>query len=155
MEKNSLHHIRGKRYPYLSAFDEDTGLYFRTGILKDGKDTGIDPFRADFPELLDVGIMGSCSHGESGLCQKAGIDCYQSGPQIRQNHMSLDDFRRIVEECRGRTYQFALGGRGDPDQHPDFAEMLAYSRRHGIVPNFTTSGLGMTSGIAELCQTAF
>ena len=53
--------------------------------------------------------------------QKAGIDCYQSGPQIRQNHMSLDDFRRIVEECRGRTYQFALGGRGDPDQHPDFA----------------------------------
>ena len=152
MEKNSLHHIRGKRYPYLSAFDEDTGLYFRTGILKDGKDTGIDPFRADFPELLDVGIMGSCSHGESGLCQKAGIDCYQSGPQIRQNHMSLDDFRRIVEECRGRTYQFALGGRGDPDQHPDFAEMLAYSRRHGIVPNFTTSGLGMTSGIAELCR---
>ena len=58
MEKNSLHHIRGKRYPYLSAFDEDTGLYFRTGILKDGKDTGIDPFRADFPELLDGSVVG-------------------------------------------------------------------------------------------------
>jgi len=36
----------------------------RSGILdKDGRDTGIDPFMASFPHLLDVGIMGHCAHG--------------------------------------------------------------------------------------------
>lgn len=28
---------------------------------------------ASFPELLDVGIMGNCRHGQSGLCIKAGV----------------------------------------------------------------------------------
>ena len=57
--KSGIHSIRGERYPYISMFDERSGMYLRTGILEDGKDTGIDPFMADFPELLDVGIMGS------------------------------------------------------------------------------------------------
>lgn len=150
--KSGIHSIRGEKYLYISMFDERSGMYLRTGILEDGKDTGIDPFMADFPELLDVGIMGSCIHGDSGLCQKAGIDCYQGGAKVHQKHMSFADFKRIVEECQGRTYQFALGGRGDPDQHPDFGEMLKFSRNHGIVPNFTTSGLGMTSDISRVCR---
>ena len=29
---------------------------------------------------------------------------------------------------RGRTYQITLDGRGDPDQHKDFAEILACCR---------------------------
>lgn len=150
--KTGIHYIKGKQYPYLSVFQEDTGLYFRTGTLKDGKDTGTDPFMADFPELLDVGIMGSCAHGDSGLCRKAGIDCYQGGEAVHQEHMSLENFRRIVQECRGRTYQFALGGRGDPDQHPDLEQVLRTSRDNGIVPNFTTSGLGMTYDIAKISK---
>ena len=51
----SMKVIRGKNY--ISFFKEKTGEYLRTGILKDGVDTGVDPFMADFPELLDVGIM--------------------------------------------------------------------------------------------------
>ena len=72
--KSGIHYIRGEKYPYISLFDERSGMYLRTGMLENGKDTGIDSFMADFPELLDVGIMGSCIHGDSGLCQKAGID---------------------------------------------------------------------------------
>ena len=52
---------------FISLFDENTGFYMRSGVLENGKDTGRDPFMAEFPELLDVGIMGHCRHGRSGL----------------------------------------------------------------------------------------
>ena len=113
---------------FISCFNQETGFYFRTGILEDGKDTGVDPFMASFPELLDVGIMGHCIHGKIGLCQKAGIGCYQDG------------------------FQFALGGCGDPDQHEHFEEILKVCKENGIVPNFTTSGFGMTKALAKLCK---
>ena len=111
-----------------------------------------DPFMADFPELLDVGIMGHCIHGKSGLCRKAGIECYQSGFTRNEPNMTLEDFKMLAEECDGKTYQFALGGCGDPDEHENFKEILQVSREHHIVPNFTTSGLGMNKERAEICK---
>lgn len=137
---------------FVSAFDEKTGRYFRTGILKKGKDTGIDPFMSSFPELLDIGIMGHCSHGKRGLCIKAGVECYQDGLHKSEANMSLMDFENIARQCRHQTYQFALGGCGDPDQHEAFPEILEICRQERIVPNFTTSGLGMTEEIARLCR---
>lgn len=135
------------------AFDDETGVYARTGIIDEtGVDTGIDPFMASFPQLIDVGIMGHCEHGKRGLCLKAGVGCYQSGPITEQPNMAVDDFRWITEQCENKTLQFALGGRGDPDQHEDFEQILHISREHGIVPNFTTSGLGLTPDIASLCK---
>lgn len=66
--------------------------------------------------------------------------------------MSLEDFKSIVDQCRGRTFQIALGGCGDPDQHEHFPEILRLCREAGIVPNFTTSGFGMTREAARLCR---
>ena len=43
---------------YCSYFDETNGGYMRTGILKDGRDTGVDPFMGEFPELF-----GCRNHG--------------------------------------------------------------------------------------------
>lgn len=145
--------IRDKKYRFLSAFDTDTGAYIRTGILdENNKDTGIDPFMASFPHLIDVGVMGHCIHGKTGLCAKAGIGCYQSGMLVEKPNMKVDDFKWIAEQCKGKCNQFALGGRGDPDQHEQFEELLAISRENNIVPNFTTSGYGMTDDIAKLCK---
>lgn len=137
---------------FVSAFDEKSGKYIRTGILRGKKDTGVDPFMASFPELLDVGIMGHCIHGRTGLCVKAGIECYQDGLHRMEPNMSLEDFESIVDQCRGRTFQIALGGCGDPDQHEHFPEILRLCREAGIVPNFTTSGFGMTREAARLCR---
>lgn len=137
---------------FISCFNQETGFYFRTGILEDGKDTGVDPFMASFPELLDVGIMGHCIHGKTGLCQKAGIGCYQDGLHSNNPNMSLEDFKKIAEQCKGKTFQFALGGCGDPDQHEHFEEILKVCKENGIVPNFTTSGFGMTKALAKLCK---
>ncbi|MBQ9460631.1 MAG: radical SAM protein [Clostridia bacterium] len=137
---------------YVSAFNEKTGRYVRIGKDENGRACYSDAFMGVFPELLDVGIMGHCRHGKSGLCLKAGVQCYQSGSEIHEPNMSLEDFRSIAQQCRGRTYQFALGGRGDPDQHEHFEEILKICRENGIVPNFTTSGFGMTEEIAKLCK---
>lgn len=142
-----------KQYHFYTAFDTETGGYVRTGILDEhGKDTGVDPFMASFPHLIDVGIMGHCIHGKTGLCVKAGVDCYQSGMLIEEPNMSLKDFSWIAEQCKGRCNQLALGGRGDPDQHEKFEELLQITRENLLVPNFTTSGYGLTPELAEICK---
>ena len=145
--------INDARYHFRSAFDTETGAYVRTGILdENGKDTGVDPFMASYPHLIDVGVMGHCIHGRTGLCAKAGIGCYQSGLTVERPNMAVEDFRRVAEESRHRCNQFALGGRGDPDQHEHFEELLKICRENDLVPNFTTSGYGMTPQIAALCK---
>ncbi len=140
-----------KESQFISCFDENTGSYFRSGIIENGKDTGEDPFMASFPELLDVGVMGHCIHGRTGLCMKSGVECYQDGLHSAKANMSLEDFNDLAEQCRDRTWQFALGGCGDPDQHEHFEELLRICRENHIVPNFTTSGFGMNSEKAEIC----
>ena len=137
---------------FTSGFDERTGFYYRSGVIEKGCDTGVDPFMSEFPELIDVGIMGHCIHGMSGRCMLAKVQCYQNGPNIQQPNMRLDDFRSIVKQCKGKTYQFALGGRGDPDQHENFKEILKLCRDNGIVPNFTSSGFGFNEQIAGVCS---
>ena len=145
--------IHDKKYNFKYMFDTETGAYLRTGIMDEHcKDTGVDPFMGSFPHLIDVGIMGHCIHGKTGLCVKAGIGCYQSGLLIEKPNMRYEDFARIVDECKGKVNQFALGGRGDPDQHEDFEKILKLCRENNIVPNFTTSGYGMTPEIAALCK---
>ncbi len=141
-----------KEKEFISMFDEHTGKYVRTGILKHGRETGEEPFMSSFPELLDIGIMGHCIHGKAGLCLKAGVQCYQDGLHAQQKNMRLEDFKDIAGQCREQTYQFALGGCGDPDQHENFADILEVCRQNQIVPNFTTSGFGMTEETALLCK---
>ena len=145
--------INDKKYNFKSIFDTETGAYVRTGIIdKNGNDTGKDPFMASYPHLIDVGIMGHCIHGKTGLCAKAGIGCYQSGMFVEQPNMTVKDFKWIAKQSKGRCNQFALGGRGDPDQHEHFEEILKICQENLIVPNFTTSGYGMTPEIAEMCK---
>ena len=96
--------------------------------------------------------MGHCLHGASGLCLKAGVECYQDGLHKNQPNMTLIDYRWIVDQCQGRMFQIALGGRGDPDMHEHFEDILSYSREHDIVPNLTTSGFGLTESKAVIMK---
>lgn len=142
-----------KKNRFVEVFDPRSGFYARSGVFNnDGEETAEDPFMRNFPALIDVGVMGHCVHGASGLCIKSGVQCYQNGLQTKMPNMSLENFKRIVDECQGRVYQLALGGRGDVDQHENFVEILQYCREKFIVPNFTSSGLGFTNEIVETCK---
>lgn len=140
------------KHLFREVFNTETGFYARSGVIIDGKDTGVDPFMRDFPQLIDVGVMGHCVHGKTGLCMKSGVQCYQNGLHTNVPNMSLENFKRIVDECKDKTFQFALGGRGDVDQHENFEDILRYCRENDIVPNFTSSGLGFTDEIVALCK---
>jgi hypothetical protein len=142
-----------KENKFFSIFNTKNGFYIRSGILDENmKDTGVEPFRASFPHLLDIGIMGSCVHGQSGLCAKSGVQCYQSGATICKSNMSLDNFKKIISESKGKVFQVALGGRGDVDMHEQFEEILQYCVNNNITPNFTTSGLGLTDEKVEIIK---
>lgn len=138
---------------FVSSFDTETGFYMRTGVINDqGVETDEDPFMTDYPELIDVGIMGHCEHGKSGLCMKAGIECYQSGLSLHKPNMSVSNFEKICMESSGKTFQIALGGRGDPNKHEHFEAILKTAKKYDIVPNYTTSGLGLTDREIELTK---
>lgn len=137
-----------KENRFISFFNSETGEYCRTGVIdNEGKDTGVDPFMTSYPELIDVGIMETC------VCaSKCNVDCYQKAIARKGSNMSVENFKRIVEECKGKTFQLALGGAGDVDTHENFEEILQICRSNNIVPNFTTSGILMTKEKAEICK---
>lgn len=134
-----------KKNRFMSMYQEDTGFYLRTGVIdSDGNDTGEDPFMSSLPELIDIGIMGHCVHGMTGLCMKSGVECYQDGLNMKAENMSVENFRKILEQVKGNTYQVALGGRGDVNKHEEFEEILKCCKDNEITPNYTTSGLALT-----------
>lgn len=141
-----------KENNYWAIFNGNTGSYVRSGILEyidKGRliDTGIDPFMSSFPELIDIGIMERC------VCKdKCNVDCYQKACDRTGKNMSLQDFKRIIDEFKGKVFQVALGGAGDPDTHEEFEEILKICANANIVPNFTTSGICMTNEKAKLCK---
>ena len=144
-----------KKNKFVSFFNPQTGFYVRSGIIdKEGNDTGIDPFMRQFPSLIDVGIMGNCIHGRDGLCIKSGVQCYQDGLNTHTPNMTLDNFKKIVDECKDKTFQLALGGRGDVNKHEQFEEILKYCKENGIVPNYTTSGLNLTEEEVRITKEA-
>lgn len=142
---------------FIEIFNPKTGLYIRTGILERGKegetfDTNVDPFQRNIMNLLDIGIMGNCEHGKSGLCLKSGTQCYQDGLNVDKPNMSVNDFKSIIEQCKGKVFQVALGGRGDVNKHENYEEILKSCRGNDIVPNFTTSGFGLTDEEVEIAK---
>ena len=128
-----------KENKFIAKFDTDNGFYVRSGVIENGKDTDVDPFMAAYPELIDVGIMGSCAH--ASICT---VGCYQGGIDNQKPNMALSDYRSIIDQSKGKVFQIALGGHGDPNKHEDFEAILRYTRENNIVPNYTTSGLLLT-----------
>ena len=54
---------------------------------------------------------------------KSGVECYQDGLHSAKANMSLEDFNGIAEQCRDRTWQFALGGCGEQEGKPPPARL--------------------------------
>ena len=122
-------------YGYQSIFDEKTGYTIRTG--KHGE----NPFwKSNGPELLDISI--------TNYCEKGCDFCYRRS-DINGKHMNLDLYERILKSAKSAgVFQIALGG-GNPNQHPQFIDILRMTREYGIIPSYTTNGQGMTSDIYD------
>lgn len=124
---------------FIERFNPLTGFYVRSGVIANKQDTGVDPFMRCAPGLLDIGIMGHCTHAH--LCT---VGCYQGGTGNCKPNMTLDNYRKIIDQSKEFLFQVALGGHGDPNKHENFGEILEYTRSNEIVPNYTTSGFNLT-----------
>lgn len=133
-------HLILNRYPqqnYSAFFNQKTGFFLRV------EDTGCDePFWCETgPELMDISITNYCDRG----CEF----CYKKSNTFG-SHMSLENYEFILQQAeRMKVFQIALGG-GNPNQHPDFSEILRLTREtYNIVPSYTTNGRGLTNEILE------
>lgn len=135
---------------FVEIFSPITGFYARSGVYNENHvDTKIDPFMRSFPQLIDVGIMGS----KCVCAERCVVDCYQKSIDRKNGkNMSLDNYISILEQCKGKVFSFALGGSGDVDTHENFEDILRITREYGVVPNFTSSGICMTKEKAEICK---
>jgi MoaA/NifB/PqqE/SkfB family radical SAM enzyme len=122
---------------YEVYFDSESGIEVLRGCK--GK---LDPFATDLPLMCDVGIMGHCEN----KCQF----CYQGYES--EDNMTLEDFKTIIDQVKHHTNQVALGGRGDPNLHLNFKEIVEYARNNDVVPNYTTSGIGLTDEQVEISK---
>ncbi len=85
--------------------------------------------KASTPELVDLHITSYCPFGCSF--------CYQSSTK-KGIHADKKQIFKIIRQLKKLgVFEIAIGG-GEPTMHPDFAEILRYTRKQGIIPNFTT-----------------
>lgn len=122
---------------YSVAFNPHTGFFARV------EDPGHEePFWAEHgPELMDIAITNWCDRG----C----AFCYRKS-DVSGSHISLENYEEIIRQAKAmHVFQVALGG-GNPNQHPQFPEILRLTRAdYGIVPNYTTNGRGLTESVVD------
>lgn len=141
---------RDKDNRFIEFFNENNGFLMRTNVLdENGNETIVKPMKRNFPELVDIGIMGHC-HVENKFCKEMGIGCYQANNNYKD--MEYDDYKSIIRQLKGKTFQVALGGKGDPNKHKHFKDILEFTRKNGIIPNLTTSGFNITNEEINLIQ---
>jgi hypothetical protein len=124
---------------YLSIFDGKKTIRFQ---IEDEKPIT----ELDYPEFYDVKITNYCT----GNCQY----CYQDSGVEEEGYtnayIKLHDYFDAMTENQ-RPFQVAIGG-GNPNQHKDFVEILKMFHDLGVVPNYTTNGIGLTDKILEATE---
>lgn len=123
---------------YHFVADAKTGITLRWGRIPDE-----NPTFAPVPELADISISNHCTKGCSFCYRNSGLN---------EQFMKLDDYVHVLENMKhpqyGNVFQIAIGG-GEPLEHPYFLEIIDETCKRGIVPNFTTNGINLTS---EICK---
>lgn len=128
--------FRSENYNF--NFDRNTGLFMRWGKqVKD--DPEFSPFGM---EIADIEVSTKCS-GVENLCSF----CYKANTPNGDN-MSLETFKSLFDKFPKTLTQIAFGI-GDIEANPDLWKMFEYSREHGVVPNVTINGYGITDDIAD------
>jgi len=129
--------VISENYKYF--FNKETGFFARWG-----KTENDDPLYSPFgPEILDLEIS-------SGICSQRCRFCYKENGEGPMKNMSFDMFKTIFDKIiKNKILTQIAFGITDITTNPDFFKMMSYSRYHGVIPNYTTSGFGVTKTIAE------
>ena len=137
MMDGKLLEVRHPDQHYRTLFDQRTGFFVR----KEEPGWPEPTWAKDGPELIDLSI--------TSYCQRRCSFCYRRANDTIFTHLDTTDIRHVVEQAaKCGTLQIALGG-GNPNQHPDFVEILRLIREHDIVPTYTSNGDGLTGMVLK------
>lgn len=104
----------------------------------------------DMAEFYDVGINTVCN-AECDFCYvsagKGGINYYNIC-ETWEKWMSI--YQSELKDgilYTSKPFQIAIGSTGEPTIHPDFCKFLETVFNTGVVPNYTTNGLTLSSAM--------
>lgn len=108
----------------------------------------IDPTR-DFgilshPDIIDVSLGTACD----GACPYCYVHASKNGKLYDSPAEKLETYFGGLNP-EDLPYQIAVGGGGEPTQHPDFVRVLEVASKFGVLPNYTSNGMGVTGEIIE------
>lgn len=122
---------------YRTVFQQKTGFFVR----KEESGFPEPTWAEDGPELIDLSI--------TSFCRRKCSFCYRGANDVKYQHLGMDDIVSVVEQAAGcGTLQIALGG-GNPNQHPQFTEILKLIREYDIIPSYTSNGEGLSDMILQ------
>lgn len=122
---------------YNFTFRKGDGYFERYGATK-VEDPLFSPIG---PEILDIEISVNG-------CPNNCPFCYKGNTNEPATNMTLGQFQTILSKMPPTLTQVAFGITGI-QTNPDFVPMLQHCRDHGVVPNFTLSGIDLTQELAE------
>jgi hypothetical protein len=128
---------KGVSPDYNFLFDKTNGRFARWG-----RELNDDPsWSPAGPEILDLELS---SGGCAGKCPW----CYKSNPERLIHNLTFDEFKIIFHKMPPILTQIAFGIT-DISTNPDFFNIMEYAREHGVIPNYTTHGIGVDEEIAN------
>ncbi|MFL6253775.1 MAG: radical SAM protein [Pyrinomonadaceae bacterium] len=82
-------------------------------------------------------------------CDLACPHCYIDGGRARDNEMSTERWRSLLDEMAEMgVWAVAFTG-GEPTLHPDFAELVRYARERDLLVGVATHGLFLTDELLD------
>ena len=99
-----------------------------------------------FSKEKKVGEYPPCLQIEpTSMCNFRCIMCYQSDKSFSNkshgymSNMSLDLYKKIIDEVQGKVEAITLASRGEPTLNKDFAKMLEYSNKKFLAFKINTN----------------
>jgi radical SAM protein with 4Fe4S-binding SPASM domain len=88
-----------------------------------------------FPEMMAIEPANICNL-KCPLCP-----CGSGKMKREKGMMSLDNFKKIIDETGDYLYDLALSNYGEPFLNPQIMEMAAYAKKKGITTRLQTNAL--------------
>ena len=99
-----------------------------------------------FSKEKKVGEYPPCLQIEpTSMCNFRCVMCYQSDKSFSNkshgymSNMSLDLYKKIIDEVQGKVEAITLASRGEPTLNKDFAKMLEYSNKKFLALKINTN----------------
>jgi hypothetical protein len=94
-----------------------------------------------YPEFYDIKITNTCS----GKCPWCYMNSQENEPHYPEIVQKFKDFFGPMT-MNQKPFQIAFGG-GNPNEHPEFCKLMEVCSEMGIMPNYTTNGIGLTDSV--------